>query len=135
LCGPEHGRYVSELRDFFEKEILRLVDDIAINGTESPRLPNTSNILFRGVSAQALVIALDMRDIAVSTGAACSSGSVEPSHVLLAMGLSVPEAKSSVRFSFGRYNTRKEIEYLLDAVASCVSRLRASSPAGVQLVS
>jgi cysteine desulfurase len=135
LCSPDDGHYVLELRDLFEREILRLIDDVAINAINCRRLPNTSNILFRGVSAEALVIALDMRGMAVSTGSACSSGSVEPSHVLLAIGLSVEEAKSSVRFSFGRYNTQSEIEQLIDAVASSVRRLRASSIAKVQRVS
>jgi cysteine desulfurase len=86
------------------------------------------------VSAEALVIALDMRGIAVSTGSACSSGSIEPSHVLLAMGRSRDEAKSSVRFSFGRYNTRAEVEELVDAVVSCAGRLRGTRVMEKQLV-
>jgi cysteine desulfurase len=113
------------LRDEFESNLLGRLEDIQINAAQYPRLPNTSNILFRGVSAEALVIALDMRQMAVSTGAACSSGSLEPSHVLLGMGLSRHEARSSIRFSFGRYNTAAEISALSDAVVESVNKLRA----------
>lgn len=112
------------LRDSFEKSLLSRVPGIQINAVTAPRLPNTSNILFHGVSAEALVIALDMRNMAVSTGAACSSGSVEPSHVLLAMGLTRHQARSSVRFSFGRYNTLDDVSALVDAVCVAVNRLR-----------
>ena len=105
LAAGSPGEIVAGLRDWFEAQLLERLTDIQINGSQSARLPNTSNILFRGVSAEALVIALDMRQMAVSTGAACSSGSLEPSHVLLAMGLTRDEARSSIRFSFGRYNT------------------------------
>jgi cysteine desulfurase len=117
---------VAGLRDFFEAETLGGLQDVAVNGIGSPRLPNTSNLLFRGISAEALVIALDVRGIAVSTGSACSSGSVEPSHVLIAMGCTRQEAVSSVRFSFGRYNTRDEVEQLVEHVIACVNRLRAT---------
>ncbi len=115
------------LRDEFEANLLSRLPDIAINAANSPRLPNTSNILFRGVSAEALVIALDMRQMAVSTGAACSSGSLEPSHVLLAMGLNRDEARSSIRFSFGRYNTAADVSALADAVVESVNKLRLRS--------
>lgn len=125
---------VRALRDYFESELLRRIPDAVANGADAPRLPNTSNLLFRGVPAEAVVIALDLRGMAVSTGSACSSGSVEPSHVLLAMGRSRDEAKSSVRFSFGRYNTRDEVGQLIDAIDSCVSRLRASRPVETELV-
>jgi cysteine desulfurase len=115
----------ASLRDEFEANLLSRLSDIHINAAQYTRLPNTSNVLFRGVSAEALVIALDMRGMAVSTGAACSSGSLEPSHVLLAMGLSREDARSSIRFSFGRYNTAVEISGLADAVVESVSKLRA----------
>jgi cysteine desulfurase len=118
------GEIVAALRDQFELELLNRLPDIHVNAAQTARLPNTSNILFRGVSAEALVIALDMREMAVSTGAACSSGSLEPSHVLLAMGLSREEARSSIRFSFGRYNTPAEMAALADAVVESVNKLR-----------
>jgi cysteine desulfurase len=115
---------LAALRDSFETALLSRLSAIEINAASSPRLPNTSNVLFNGVSAEALVIALDMRDMAVSTGAACSSGSLEPSHVLLAMGLTRDQARSSVRFSFGRYNTLEDVSALVDAVVACVNKLR-----------
>ena len=117
-------RELRDLRNGFEAEILARLPDVQINAAQRPRLPNTSNILFRGVSAEALVIALDMRRMAVSTGAACGSGSLEPSHVLLAMGLTRDEARSSIRFSFGRYNTAADIAALADAVVESVNKLR-----------
>lgn len=134
LCR-ESDVNVAELRDYFEAEVRARVTGAEINGAGVPRLPNTSNVLFRGVSAEALVIALDMLGMAVSTGSACSSGSIEPSPVLLAMGLSRDEAKASVRFSFSRYNTLAEVRQLMDAVVACVSRLRATRPMECQLVS
>jgi cysteine desulfurase len=114
-------------------QLLSRLSDIQINAVHTARLPNTSNILFRGVSAEALVIALDMRQMAVSTGAACSSGSLEPSHVLLAMGLSREEARSSIRFSFGRYNTSAELTALADAVVDSVNKLRQRTGKEVRL--
>jgi cysteine desulfurase len=124
----------STLRDLFEAEVLARLDGVEINGAAHPRLPNTSNLLFRGLSAEALVIALDMQGIAVSTGSACSSGSVEPSHVLMAMGRTREEARSSVRFSFGRYNTPEEIATLVEALTASVGKLRRTAPRETQVV-
>jgi cysteine desulfurase len=125
LCR-DRGANVTELRDWFEEQLTDHLPDVSINAVGAPRLPNTSNVLFRGVAAQALVIALDLKGIAASTGSACSSGSTDPSPVLLAMGLTRGEAKSSVRFSFGRYNTPDDVEQLVDAVVTCVRKLRAA---------
>jgi cysteine desulfurase len=116
--GPD-----ATLRDSFEAHLQAALPWIQINGRGRKRLPNTSNILFPGVSAEALTIALDLQGMAVSTGAACSSGSVEPSHVLLAMGLSRGEARSSVRFSFGRYNMAQEIDALVEATIVATARI------------
>lgn len=124
LAVASSAEIVAGLRDQFEAQLLDRLADIQINAAQGPRLPNTSNVFFRGVSGEALVIALDMRQMAVSTGAACSSGSVEPSHVLLAMGLSRDQARSSLRFSFGRYNTPAEITALADVVVESVNKLR-----------
>lgn len=110
---------VASIRDRFEAQA-----GGEVNGDRSRRLPNTSNLLFRGVSGEAMVIALDMRGMAVSSGAACSSGSIEPSHVLLAMGRTVEEARSSVRFSFGPANTFEDADRLAAAVNECVGKLR-----------
>jgi cysteine desulfurase len=124
LCAPNDSSHLAALRDFFEAELCAEMWKIEINGAIENRLPNTSNLLFRGLSAEALAIALDMKGIAVSTGSACSSGSTEPSHVLLAMGRAREEARSSVRFSFGRYNTRDDVSRLVGAVVACLRQLR-----------
>lgn len=123
LCAPSDTEKVAALRDYFEGGMLSS-SGVEVNGDTSNRLPNTSNLLFRGISAEALVIALDMKGIAVSTGSACSSGSIEPSRVLLAMGRTREEARSSVRFSFGRYNTIEEVDRLIEAVSPSIAKLR-----------
>ncbi len=119
LCGE-----TGTVRDLFEGLLRAGIADVRINSVDAVRLPNTSSVLFRGVPAEALVIALDMRGMAVSTGSACSSGSVEPSHVLLAMGLSEEEAKSSVRFSFGRGNSAEDVKALVGALREVVAKMR-----------
>jgi cysteine desulfurase len=124
LCSANDGAKLAALRQRFETRVLSELDDTELNGAPNGRLPNTSNLLFRDVSGEALLIALDVRGMAVSTGSACSSGAVEPSHVLLAMGRARDEAKSSVRFSFGRYNSDEEVDQLADAVISSVRQLR-----------
>ncbi len=93
------------------------------------RVPNTSNILFDGIEGEGFVIAMDLKGISVSTGAACSSGAIEPSHVLTAMGLSPELARGSVRFSLGKQNTEEEVEYVLGLVPEVVGKLRELSPA------
>ncbi|HXF27423.1 MAG TPA: aminotransferase class V-fold PLP-dependent enzyme, partial [Bryobacteraceae bacterium] len=90
--------------------------------------PNTTNIYFEGIEGEAMVISLDLKGFAVSSGAACSSGAVEPSHVLTAIGLTDSRARSSVRFSLGRYNTRVQVDRLIDAVAESAEQLRKLSP-------
>lgn len=122
-------RRVSELRDRLEASILERVPRCTVNCGGAPRTPNTTNICFEGVEGEALVIALDLRGFAVSSGAACSSGAVEPSHVLLAIGLSREAARSSIRFSLGRTNTVDEVGALVEAVAATVAHLRKISPA------
>ena len=101
---------------------------LGVNGTGNHRTPNTSNIYFDGIDGEALVIALDLRGFAVSTGAACSSGAVEPSHVLMAIGLTPERARSSIRFSLGRSNTREQVDALIQAVEDAVRHLRKISP-------
>lgn len=119
---PAHQLAV--LRDRFEHHLLDTVDAIEINAYPGPRLPNTSSVIFHEVSGEALLIALDTAGFAVSTGSACSSGSIEPSHVLLAMGRSVAEARSSVRFSFGRGNAIEDVDSLAQTVTAIVGKLR-----------
>ena len=124
LTDADANANVRKLRDDFEKELRKRLPWIEVNGGEAERLPNTSNVLFRGISGEALVIALDLQNMAVSTGAACSSGSIEPSHVLLATGRSREEARSSLRFSFGRYNTAAEIYALVETTTRVAEKLR-----------
>lgn len=121
---------LTELRDRFEQRLLDSLSDIEINGDPAARLPNTSNLYFGGVDGEALVIALDMKGFSVSTGAACSSGSIEASHVLLAMGKSPEAARRCIRFSFGRYNTEEEVEMLSTAVIQAVGNLRSANRRG-----
>jgi cysteine desulfurase len=125
--ATEHARLAS-LRERLEEGIRARVPDIEIHGAAARRLPNTTNIAFQGVDGEAMVIALDLRGFAVSTGAACSSGAVQPSHVLTAMGLSAERARSSLRFSLGRGNTPAHVDALIDAVADVAAHLRRLSP-------
>jgi cysteine desulfurase len=110
------------LREHLEAGILGAFPEAVVNGAGAERLPNTANICFRGADGEGIVIGLDLAGISVSTGSACSSGRVEPSHVLLAMGLSEADAKSSVRFSLSRFSTASEIETVLRAVRELVPR-------------
>jgi cysteine desulfurase len=119
------------LRDRLEAGILSQVADAHVNGAGAPRVGNTSNIRFDGIDSEPLLIALDLQGFAVSSGSACSSGATEPSHVLAAIGLNRVEARSSVRFSLGRYNTLEQIELLIEAVVQTVTRLRKLAPAYV----
>jgi cysteine desulfurase len=116
------------LRDRLESAIISSVPGAAVNGAQAPRIPNTSNICFDGIDGEAMVIALDLRGFAVSTGSACSSGAVEPSHVLFAMGLTREQAKSSVRFSLGDSNTPEQVDALAGAVRDAAAHLRRISP-------
>jgi cysteine desulfurase len=119
---------VSGLRGILERGLLQRVPQIRVTGAAAPRTPNTTNIMFAGIEGEALVIALDLKGLACSVGAACSSGAVEPSHVLTAIGLSQEEAKSSLRFSLGRHTTESEIDFALEVIPAAVAQLRALSP-------
>ena len=127
--GAEEARRLAFLRDRLETGIVQNVPGTRVNAGSAPRTPNTTNVLFAGVAGEALAIALDLEGFQVSTGAACSSGAVEPSHVLTAMGLDAAEAKSSIRFSLGRSNDEAQVDALLEAVSSAVARLRRVAPA------
>jgi cysteine desulfurase len=116
------------LRDRLEQGIRGTVAGTRVNGGAAARVPNTSNILFEGIEGEGFVIAMDLKGISVSTGAACSSGATEPSHVLTAMGLSGDEARGSIRFSLGKQNTAEEVEYVLARVPEVVAKLRELSP-------
>ena len=99
-----------------------------MNAEGAPRVPNTTNIYFDYVEGEALVIALDLKGLAISTGAACSSGAIEPSHVLTAMGMSPHRARASIRFSLGKQNTSEDIDFALELIPATVARLRELSP-------
>ncbi len=126
----EHeGARVAALRNRLEEGVLARVPGTDVNGARGRRVPNTTNISFAGVEAESLLIALDLEGIAVSTGSACSSGTLEPSHVLKAMGLSSHRAQSSIRFSLGVSNTERDVDRLLDVLPAVVERLRSLAPA------
>lgn len=120
----ERGSFLSGLRDRFEAGLVQRIPGVVIHCAATPRLPNTSHIAVPGVEGESLLIRLDVAGFAVSTGSACSSGVVEPSKTLLAMGLSRDEALSSLRVSFGMMNRVEEVERFLDALAREVAELR-----------
>jgi cysteine desulfurase len=124
----DDAKGVSALRDALERTLLQRVPDARANGAGAPRTPNTTNITFPGIEGEALVIALDLKGLACSTGAACSSGAVEPSHVLTAIGLPADEARASLRFSLGRHTTAADIDFALRVIPAAVAQLRELSP-------
>jgi len=119
---------VAARRDRLERELLTRVPHARANGNRAPRTPNTTNIVFPFVEGEALVIALDLKGVACSTGAACSAGAVEPSHVLTAIGLPPEEARASLRFSLGHETTDEEIDFAISVVPGAVEHLRELSP-------
>jgi cysteine desulfurase len=119
---------LSAMRDRLQQGILAQVEEAGVNGDGAPRVPNTTNLHFDHIDGEAMVIALDLKGLAVSTGAACSSGAIEPSHVLVAMGLRADQARASIRFSLGKQTVAEEIDYALALVPEIVARLRELSP-------
>jgi cysteine desulfurase len=119
---------ISALRDRLERGILAQVEEAGVNGDAAPRVPNTSSLYFEHIEGESMVIALDLKGLAVSTGAACSSGAIEPSHVLTAMGLQAGRTRASLRFSLGKQNTTEDIDMALALVPETVARLRELSP-------
>jgi len=124
----EASERIRGLRDRLEQGIRENVDEVYLNGHPEQRLPNVLNLSFRYVEGESLLLTLDTKDVAVSTGSACTSGSLEPSHVLDAMGMDPALAHGSLRFSLGRDNTREEIDYVIDCMGEIVERLRQMSP-------
>jgi cysteine desulfurase len=119
---------MAALRDRLESAVIDGVEQVGVNSLGAPRVPNTSNIHFDCLEGEAMVIALDLKGLSVSTGAACSSGAIEPSHVLTAMGLSADRARASLRFSLGKQNTAEDIEFAIGLIPEVVARLRELSP-------
>ncbi|MGB8987571.1 MAG: aminotransferase class V-fold PLP-dependent enzyme, partial [Candidatus Sulfotelmatobacter sp.] len=122
------GKKMSALRDRLQQGIVAQVEEAGVNGEGAPRVPNTTNIYFDHIEGEAMVISLDLKGLAVSTGAACSSGAIEPSHVLTAMGLRSDRARASIRFSLGKQNSEEDIDFALALVPEAVARLRELSP-------
>jgi cysteine desulfurase len=121
-------RKLAALRDRLQQALTQEIEAATVNGSGAPRVPNTTNLCFEHIEGEALVIALDLRGLAVSTGAACSSGAIEPSHVLTAMGLTPARARASIRFSLGKQNTAEEVEFALALLPETLARLRELSP-------
>jgi cysteine desulfurase len=119
---------LGELRDRLERVVLDKVEATGVNGAGAPRVPTTTNIYFDCIEGEALVIALDLKGLSVSTGAACSSGKIEPSHVLVAMGLPHERARASIRFSLGKQTKEEDIEFAISVIPETVARLRELSP-------
>lgn len=128
----EDAARIAPLRDRLESALLDRIPAARVNGDRKHRVPNTTNISFPGAAGEALLIALDLQGVECSTGAACSSGSTEPSHVLTAAGLSRDHARASLRFSLGRPTTAAEIDRAIEVIPGVVERIRALSPRAPQ---
>jgi cysteine desulfurase len=120
---------VRVLRDEFERRVIETVPDAQVNGDREHRLPNTTSIAFEGIDSEAVLLLLDQAGVCCSAGSACTTGSVHPSHVLRAMGFSTERARSSLRFSFSRYNTAEEAERALEILQQVIAKLRRMSMA------
>jgi cysteine desulfurase len=120
---------LAAMRDRLQRVVLSCIEGTTVNGDGAPRVPNTANIRFDHIEGESLVIALDLKGLALSTGAACSSGAIEPSHVLIAMGLRPEQARASIRFSLGKQTTEEDIDFAIQLLPETVARLRELSPA------
>jgi len=121
---------IAKLRDRFEQDLFSMVEGVRRNGTNEPRLPNTSNLTFTGIDAETALLLLDQEGLCCSAGSACSSGSINPSHVLTAMGVTRDEARSSLRFSLGRTTTEADIDRALEIIPRIIAKLRTIQPSG-----
>lgn len=124
LAAEPHVDEIRRLRDRLEEGLTAAVEDTVVLAEKAERLPNTSNIIFHGVEGESIVMGLDFEGIAVSTGSACSSGSLEPSHVILALGYDHGSAQGTIRFSLSRYTTAEEIDHVIEKVPPVIHRLR-----------
>jgi cysteine desulfurase len=125
----ERMKHAAELRDYLEEQLFKRIPNISRNGDPQRRVPNIANLNFDHVEGEGLQISLDLKGVAVSTGSACASGSTEPSHVLMAIGLPRDSGYGSLRFSFGIYNTSEDVDYSVDVLQTMVEKLRKLSPA------
>lgn len=124
----EHVEKIKKLRDYYISEVEKRIPYVKVNGSLEKRLPGNSNISFKFIEGEGILLNLDLKGICASSGSACTSGSLEPSHVLLAIGLPHEIAHGSIRISIGKYNTKEEVDYLLDNIEEIVGRLRNMSP-------
>ena len=127
---PTHPERIRALRDRFEQTLINTVEGVRRNGADEPRLPNTSNLTFTAIEAETALLLFDKEGLCCSAGSACSSGSINPSHVLTAMGVTRDEARASLRFSLGRTTTEADIDRALEIIPRIVGKLRAAQPAG-----
>ena len=123
-----HNKKIKELRDYYVEQVSKRIPYIKINGSLEKRLPGNSNISFRFIEGEGLLLNLDLKGICASSGSACTSGSLDPSHVLLAIGLPHEIAHGSLRITIGKYNTKEEVDYLIENLVEIVERLRNMSP-------
>jgi cysteine desulfurase len=119
---------LKNLTESFFKKLTHKIPDVFLNGHMEKRLPSTLNISFKGVEGESIILSLDMKGVAVASGSACTSGALEPSHVLSAMGIDPALAQSSIRFGFGRANTMEDVDYVVDVLPEIIDRLRSMSP-------
>lgn len=124
----EEWKREEELRDYFEAEVLKRIPEVIVNAKTVKRLPGTSSLTFKYLEGESILLNLSLKGIAVSSGSACSSDSLQPSHVLLAMGIPAECAHGTIRFSLGKYNTKEEMDYTVECLVEIISKLRAISP-------
>lgn len=124
----KHNKHLKNLTETFFKKLKETVKDIQLNGHPEKRIPSTLNISFKGVEGESIILSLDMKGVAVASGSACTSGSLEPSHVLSAMRIEPAVAQSSIRFSFGRENVIDDVDYVIGVLPEIIERLRSMSP-------
>lgn len=124
----EEWKREEELRNYFEEEVTKKIPEITINAKNVKRLPGTSSITFKYLEGESILLNLSLKGIAVSSGSACSSDSLQPSHVLLAMGIPAECAHGTIRFSLGKYNTKEEIDYTIECLVEIIAKLRTISP-------
>jgi cysteine desulfurase len=123
-----HNRHLKSLTETFYRRLTESIPDVILHGDLNRRIPNTLSLSFKGVEGESVILSLDVKGVAVSTGSACSSGTLEPSHVLSAMGIDPAIAQGAIRFSFGKDNTTEDVEYVADILPEIVNRLRSLSP-------
>ena len=126
VCSSQPTVYakVTKLRDHLIKRVLEEIPNARLNGSKTKRSPNNANFSFKDVEGEGLLLSLDMEGVACSTGSACSSGALSPSHVLLSIGLKPEQAHGSLRVTLGKYTTKKEIDLTVNKIKSVVERLR-----------